>query len=54
MFVVPPSSLLVFEVAVAISYDNDDGNIEADFERGAFKISCPLVNITLRNSPPKA
>ena len=32
MFAVPPGNVVVFEVALAINYDNEDGNIEADFE----------------------
>ncbi len=29
MFAVPPRGVVVFEVALPIDYDNDDGNIEA-------------------------
>jgi len=39
------------EVALAVSYDNDHGNIEADFQSGGFKIACPVVVISLLNSP---
>ena len=51
MFAVPPGNVVVFEVAVALDYENDDGDIEADFESGDFKIACPLVVFSLLNSP---
>jgi hypothetical protein len=50
MFAVPPRGVVVFEVALAIDYDNDDGNIEADFESGDFQIACPVVVFSLLNS----
>ena len=50
-FAVPPGALLVMEVALAIEYDNDDGNIDADFESGDFKIACPVVVVSLLNRP---
>ena len=53
-FAVPPGKVVVFEVALAIDYENDDGNIEADFESGAFKIACPVVVFSLLNMPPGA
>jgi hypothetical protein len=52
MFAVPPGALVLFEVAIAILYDNEGGNIEADFETGDFKIACPVVVFSLLNSPP--
>jgi hypothetical protein len=52
MFAVPPRSVVVFEVALVIDYDNDDGNIDADFQSGDFSISCPVVVFSLLNSPP--
>ena len=52
MFAVPPRTVVVFEVAIAIVYENDDGDIEADFESGDFKITCPVVVFSLLNSPP--
>lgn len=54
MFAVPPRSVVVFEVAVAVDYDNDDGNIDADFASGDFNIACPVVVFSLLNSPPRA
>lgn len=51
MFPVPPGKVVVFEVALAVEYENDDGNIEADFESGDFKIACPVVVFSLLNSP---
>jgi hypothetical protein len=52
MFAVPPNTVVVFEVALLLDYDNDDGDIEADFESGDFKIACPVVVFSLLNSPP--
>lgn len=52
MFAVPPRNVVVFEVGVIIDYDNNDGNIEADFEHGDFQIACPVVVFSLLNSPP--
>jgi hypothetical protein len=37
MFAVPPRHVIVFEVALAIDFENDDGNIEAEFESGDFR-----------------
>jgi hypothetical protein len=52
LFVVPPQSPVIFEVALAVNYINDGGSIEADFESGDFKIACPVVVFHLLNSPP--
>lgn len=52
MFAVPPSTVVVFEVALAVNFENDDGDIEADFQSGAFRVACPLVVFSLLNSPP--
>jgi hypothetical protein len=52
MFAVPPGNVVVFEVALAVEYENDDGNIEADFESGDFRIACPVVVFSLLNSQP--
>ncbi|WP_447984063.1 hypothetical protein [Nitrospira sp. Nam74] len=52
MFAVPPGNIVIFEVALAVEYENDEGNIEADFESGDFKIACPIVVFSLMNSPP--
>jgi hypothetical protein len=54
MFAVPPGDVVVFEVALALDYENDSGDIEADFESGDFKIACPVVVFSLLNSPPGA
>jgi hypothetical protein len=43
---------VVFEVALQLDYENDSGDIEADFESGEFQIACPFVIISLVNSPP--
>jgi hypothetical protein len=51
MFAVPPGNVAVFEVAIAFDYENDDGDIEADFESGDFRIACPVVVFSLLNSP---
>jgi hypothetical protein len=51
MFPVPPGDVVVFEVALALEYNNDSGDIEADFESGDFKIACPVVVFSLMNSP---
>src|SRR5262249_28761424 len=50
----PPRDVVVFEVALALDYENDSGDIEADFESGDFKIACPVVVFSLVNSPPGA
>jgi hypothetical protein len=52
MFAVPPGQVVVFEVALLLQYENDSGDIEADFESGAFQIACPVVVFSLLNSPP--
>lgn len=52
MFAVPPGNDVIFEMALAVEYENDDGDIEADFESGDFKIACPVVVFSLLNSPP--
>lgn len=52
MFAVPPGNIVVFEVALLLDYENDSGDIEADFESGDFKIACPVVVFSLLNSPP--
>jgi len=54
MFPVPPGDVVVFEVAFALDYENDSGDIEADFESGDFRIACPVVVFSLVNSPPGA
>lgn len=52
MFAVPPRTVVVFEVALAVCFENDDGDTEADFQSGNFRIACPLVVFSLLNSPP--
>lgn len=53
MFAIPPGQFVVFEVALAVSDENEgDGHIDADFESGDFKITCPVVVFWLVNSPP--
>ena len=52
MFAVPPNTVVVFEVALAVNFENDDGDIEADFQSGNFRIACPLVVFSLLNTPP--
>jgi len=52
LFAVPPGNVVVFEVALAVEYENNDGDIEADFESGDFRITCPVVVFSLLNSPP--
>jgi hypothetical protein len=54
MFAVPAGSVVVFEVALQIEYENNDGDIDADFESGDFRIACPVVVFSLLNSPPMA
>jgi hypothetical protein len=50
MFAVPPSKAVMLEVALALEYENDEGDIEADFKTDSFKIACPVVVISLLNS----
>jgi len=52
MFAVPPNTAVVFEVALWVEYENDSGNIDADFASGDFQIACPVVVYSLLNSPP--
>jgi hypothetical protein len=54
LFAVAPSDVVIFEVALDIYFDNDSGNIEADFESGDFQIACPVVVFSLLNNPPAA
>jgi len=54
MFAVPPGDVVVFEVALELDYDNDSGNIDADFASGDFQIACPVVVFSLLNNPPGA
>ena len=56
MFAVPPSTVVVFEVAIELDchVSDSDGYIEADFESGDFQIACPVVVFSLLNSPPGA
>lgn len=51
MFPVPPGKVVVFEAALAVEYENDEGDIDADFQSGDFKIGCPVVVFSLLNSP---
>lgn len=51
MFPVPPGTVAVFEVALALEYDNDSGNVEANFLDGDFRLQCPVVVFSLLNSP---
>ena len=53
MFAVPPNNVVVFEVALELDYDNNSGDIEADFESGDFQIACPIVVFELLNRPPR-
>lgn len=53
MFAVPPREVVVFEVALLVDYKNDDGNIEVDFAKGSFNITCPVVVFSILNSPPQ-
>jgi hypothetical protein len=54
MFAVPPNTVVAFEVALSLDYNNDSGDVEADFESGNFQIACPVVVYSLLNSPPGA
>jgi hypothetical protein len=53
MFAVPPGKVVVFEVGLDVNYENNDGNIDADFASGDFAIACPVVVFSLLNAPPK-
>ena len=53
LFAVPRGDVVVFEVVLEIDYSADvGGNIEADFASGDFQIACPVVVVSLLNSPP--
>jgi hypothetical protein len=49
MFAVPPATVAVFEVELAVNFANDDGDIDADFRSGDFRVACPLVVFSLVN-----
>src|SRR5262245_20372741 len=49
---VPSISSVIFEVDLVVSFQNDNGDIEADFKSGNFQIACPFVAFSLLNSPP--
>jgi len=51
LFIVAPKGFVVFEVAFEVYYSNGDGHIVADFESGDFKISCPVVVVSVLTSP---
>ena len=51
---VPPTDVVVFEVARALDCENDSGNIDADFASGDFQIACPVVVFSLLNNPTGA
>jgi hypothetical protein len=51
LFAVPPGDIVVFEVALLLEYENDSGDIEADFESGAFQILCKGLEVSLLNAP---
>jgi hypothetical protein len=53
-FVVAPRQLAIIEVALAVESENDDGNVVADFATGNFGLVCPLVVVSLVNSPGAA
>jgi hypothetical protein len=51
--VVPPGSVVVFEVGLWLNYDNDSGTIDADFASGDFQITCPVVVFELLSAPSR-
>ena len=51
-FAVPPGEIVVIETALAIDYENEDGDIDADFESGDFSVISPFVVVRLLNDPP--
>ena len=52
MFAVAPGDVVVFEVALSLYCENDSGNIDADFASGDFQVTCPVVVVSLLNTPP--
>ena len=47
MFLIPPHGVVVFEVALSISYGNSEGNIHVDFASGDFEVICPAVLVAI-------
>ncbi len=48
LFLVPPHGVAVFEVALNISYQNDNSQIDIiDFESGDFDVLCPAVVLAI-------
>jgi hypothetical protein len=47
MYLVPPQGTVVFEVTLQISYNNGYGRALADFESGDYRVSSPVVVISL-------
>jgi hypothetical protein len=42
-FVVPPHATAVFKMVLELSYSVDDGTVDADFQSGAFALTCPGI-----------
>ena len=50
-FVVPPNGVVVFEVALNMSYSVDDGHVHINFEDGGHEVVCPAISIALLTPP---
>jgi hypothetical protein len=54
-FAVPPGAGVVFEVSLAIWYNNDDGcHVDADFTSGDFRFTSPFVAFSIVDPPNPA
>jgi hypothetical protein len=51
MFLVPPRGVVVFEVAFTVDYYQGHGHCDADFESGSFRITCPVVVVSVLTPP---
>jgi hypothetical protein len=50
-FLVPPHGVVVIEVAFRVGYNNGHGRALADFETGAFRVTCPVVVVAVLTAP---
>jgi hypothetical protein len=52
MFLVPPGGAVIFEVVFAVGYYQGHGHCDADFESGSFRITCPVVVVSVLTGSP--
>jgi hypothetical protein len=52
MLEVPAGETAIFEVALWVTYDHKNGEIDYDFSRGDFVVRCPSLLVTVLTAPP--